>query len=69
MHRLKPALLTTNLSRETNRSFYSIMAFCLIYTDVSELVAEIIQPSPRNRKNSLTVSNDARIKERARTQN
>lgn len=69
MHRLTPALLKTNLSRETNRSSYSIVAFRLIYTYVSEVVADIIQASPCKRKNSLTISNDARIKGRARTQN
>ena len=69
MHRLTPALRTANLSRETNRSSYSIVAFYVIYTDVRKVVAEVIQASPCNRKNSLTVSNDTRIKGRARTQN
>lgn len=68
MHRLTPALLTTNLSRETNKNSYSIVAFCLIYTDVGDIVAEVIQTSTHNRKNSLTVTNVARIKGRERTQ-
>lgn len=38
-------------------------------TTLSEVVADIIQASPCKRKNSLTISNDARIKGRARTQN